>query len=443
VCSSDLGRADNVDLNRVATSLNATTMNVTGVANATFQASGNTNDLGQLRVEAMAQGQDVTVNGRAAGELSLTARTSPGGRIDVDLVTGIAGKPQPLHASIELRRPGRPITVESTFTDFDLAPLVAAFAPGAASSVTGVVNGRLYVIGPTENAAGEMTLDNLRGDLTLNTVALKVRGRDINIQTPMSVTLDGPQVALNQTRIHGQGFDLRLGGTLGLKGGAPLDFALTGTANLDSLGQVSPDLDLAGTVAVDARLSGTAGDPRLGGEIRLENISASGPDLPVAIDNGNGRIVMAADRITVESFTARANDGTLTAGGSMTLDKLRPQDWHFTLAANNVNVLYQGASITANANLDLTGNTDRQVLGGTVNIPEGEYTTNLDIGSLTGDSGGGGLSFGGGGSTAGAGPGGLPPPKLSPPPPLSPVKLPMSMFVVYSPSGMLTVPPRT
>ncbi|HKP86933.1 MAG TPA: translocation/assembly module TamB domain-containing protein [Blastocatellia bacterium] len=407
------GRADNVDLNQLATSLNVTTANVTGVANATFQASGNAKDLGELKVEATAQGEDVTINGRSAGELSLTARTDPGGRVDVDLVTGITGKPQPLHASIELRRPGRPITVESTLTNFDLAPLVAAFAPGAASSITGMVNGRLYVIGPIENSRGEMTLDGLRGDLTLNTISLTARGRAINIQTPVIVTLNGPQVALNQTRIHGQGFDLRVGGTLGLSGSAPLDFALNGTANLDSLGQLSPDLFLAGAVTVDARLTGTTSDPRLAGEIRMDKLSASGTDLPVAIEDGNGRIVLAGDRITIESFTARANEGTLTAGGSMTLDQLRPKDWHFTLAANRVDVIYEGAHVIANANLDLTGTSDRQVLSGTINIPEGEYTTNLDVNGLTGgDSGGGtGLSFGGGGggSASGAGPLGLPP----------------------------------
>ena len=79
------------------------------------------------------------VTGRTAAALAAF------GGVDVDLVTGIAGKPQPVHASIELRRPGRPITIESTFSDLDLGPIIAAFAPGAASSVTGMLNGRLYL----------------------------------------------------------------------------------------------------------------------------------------------------------------------------------------------------------------------------------------------------------------------------------------------------------
>lgn len=393
------GRADNVDLNQLASSLDLSA-NVEGTANGTFRASGNTGDIGELKVEATAQGQNVAVNGRSAGELNLTAHTSPGGRVDVDLITGIAGKPQPVHASIELRRTGRPITIESNFTDFDLGALVAAFAPEAASSVTGLVNGRLYVVGPIENAEGEMTLEGLRGDLTFNTISLAARGRPINIQTPITITLNGPQINVNRTRIYGQGFDLTLGGTLALRGDTPLDFQLSGTANLDSLGQLNPDVFLTGAVAINARLLGTRVDPRLSGEVRLDKFSASGPDLPVAIDNGTGRIALAGDRITLESLTARANEGNLSASGSVTLARLQPKDWHFTLEASNVNVLYQGAQVIADANLDLTGTPDRQVLSGTVYIPEGEYTTNIDFGGLAEGSGTiGGFNFGGSGTT--------------------------------------------
>ncbi|MFP5264512.1 MAG: translocation/assembly module TamB domain-containing protein [Blastocatellia bacterium] len=408
------GRADDVDLNQVASSLNATA-SVTGVANATFQASGNTNDLGELQVELTAQGQGVTVNGRDAGQLSLTAHTNPGGRVDVDLITGITGRPQAVRASIELRRPGRPIDVQTELTDFEIGPLVAAFAPGLASSVAGVLNGRLRVGGPILNERGEMTLERLSGNLTLDRVSLQAKGRTINIQTPLMVALNNSQVTLAQTRISGQGFDLRLGGMLGLSGGSRLGFTLNGTANLDALGQLSPDLFLGGTVAIDTRLEGTLSDPRLAGEIRLTNLSFSGVDLPVEIEAGNGRIVLAGDRITLESFTARANEGTVSANGTVTLNGFRPNDWRLAVAANNMTVLYQGAEAIVNADLALAGNPDRQVLSGTITIPEGEYTTNLDLGSLaSGGSGGGSLSFGGGGGQAAGGPGafGFPPVNL-------------------------------
>jgi outer membrane protein assembly complex protein YaeT len=290
-------------------------------------------------------------------------------------------------------------------------PLINAFAPDLASSIAGVVNGQLHVFGPIVNEQGETTINGLRGDLTLSTIALQVQGRAINIQTPLSVTLNGPQLALSQTRITGQGIDLALGGTLGLDEGSRLNFALKGSANLDSIGQISPDLFLGGTVAIDARLAGTFSDPNLAGEIQANNLSFTGIDLPVSIENGNGRIVLAGDKITLESFTARANEGTLSINGAVNLAQLQPKDWRFVATANNVDVLYQGAQALVNGNFELTGTPDGQLLSGNVSIPEGEYTTNLDLASLTGGGGGSvGLSIGDGGATSGSsGAFGLPP----------------------------------
>jgi outer membrane protein assembly complex protein YaeT len=399
------GNADNIDLGQLIASLEVAT-SVTGTANATFQASGNTKDIGDLIVEVKAQGQNVTVNGRDAGQLSLTAHTNPGGRVDVDLVTGIAGKPQPLRASIELRRPGRPINVEANLTDFDLAPVIAAFAPDLASTIAGAVNGRLHVAGPIVNEKGETTLDGLRGDLTFNTIALQVQGRTITIQTPLTVALNSAQVSLNQTHVTGQGIDLNLGGTLGLNEGSRLNFGLNGTANLDSLGQFNPDTFLGGTLAIDVRLNGTVSEPQLAGEIRATNLSFTGLDLPVSIEEGNGRIVLAGDKLTLENFTARANEGTINANGTVTLAQLQPKEWQFIAAASNIDVLYQGAQANVNGNFNLKGTPDYQVLSGTINIPEGEYTTNLDLSGLTAGGGGGtgSLSFGsGGGSVASSG----------------------------------------
>ncbi len=405
------GNADNVDLGQLATFFEVAT-DLTGTAKATFQATGNTDDIRELQVELKAEGQNVTINGRDAGQLSLTANTNPGGRVDINLTTGIAGKPQPLRASIELRRPGRPIHVEANLESFDFAPLVAAFAPDLAGTIAGAVSGTLRVDGPLLNDKDETTLDNLSGALVLSTATLQVQGRTINITTPVTVALNNAQVSLTPTTITGSGLDLRLGGTLGFKEGSGLNFALTGNVNLDQLGQVAPDIFLGGMVAIDARVTGTVSDPQLGGEVRLNNLSVEGLDLPVTIQEGNGRIALAGNKVTLENFTARSNDGMVNASGAATLEKLQPKQWDFALAASNVDVLYEGAQLTMNANLTLKGTPDRQVLGGTVTIPEGEYTTDLNLNSFTTGAAGSSLSLGefaAGGAGAGSGFLGLPP----------------------------------
>jgi outer membrane protein assembly complex protein YaeT len=399
------GSADSVDLSGLVNSLEVENPRVTGTAGATFQASGNTKDLDQLKVELTAQGKDVTINGRAAGQLNLTARTTQNGRIDVDLITGITGQPLPLSASIELRSPGRPIEVETNLTDFDLGPVIAAFASNLDSSIAGVVNGRLHIAGPIVNERGEATLDGLRGNLTLTGISLQLAGRQINIETPFTVTLNGPQVTLEPTRVFVEGVNLSLGGALGLREDAKMNFVAKGTANLDTLSGLNTKLFFGGTVAIDARLEGSVSEPQLGGEVRMNGLSISSLDPQFVIEDGNGRILLSGGEVILESFTARANDGNLNAKGTLALERFQPKEWRLSINADNVLVFYQGAQVTLGGDLTLTGNPQEQLLSGTVTIPQAEYTTDFDLERLA-STGKGGFDFGGGGGGGGGGTGG-------------------------------------
>jgi outer membrane protein assembly complex protein YaeT len=394
------GQAENVALNRLVAALGAERVQITGTANATFQASGQTGNLDETRVELNAQGQNVTINGREAGELRLTATTLPNGRVNVELVTSIAGAPQTVTANIDLRRPGRPIEVATDLNNFDLAPLLAAFAPALADSVTGTVTGTLRVAGPLFDQAEEFSWTGLQGRLQLTSVNLSVEGNPLTVSTPVTIALNGPEVRLERTRITGQGTDLALGGTLGLREGAEMNFTLNGTINLDAVPGTGPDLSLGGTVAADARLAGTFSNPRLAGEVVLRGVEIAAADAPASLSQANGRITLSGDQITLANLTANVNDGTLRGSGAAQLDGLRPTQWRFEATANNVDLYYQGLQAIADGSFTLTGTPEGQMLTGTVNIPEAEYLTNFDLGEIVAQRGGG-LNFIGGGDVGG------------------------------------------
>src|SRR5215470_9906985 len=181
------GRVENLDLAALVNAQETANLAVTGTVNADIQASGSAKDIEQLDLELTAQGQSVTINGRQAGQLSLTARTGQNGRLDVDLVTGITGKPQPAHGSVELRKPGRPVELSADLTALDLAPLLAAFAPNLSSSIVGNIGGKLRLTGPTVNDKGVATINGLKGSLSLDSISLEVSGRPVTIQTPLTV----------------------------------------------------------------------------------------------------------------------------------------------------------------------------------------------------------------------------------------------------------------
>jgi outer membrane protein assembly complex protein YaeT len=394
------GQVERIGLASLAESFELRNIQVSGTADVTFQASGDFDDAEQFRIELTAQGQQVTINGRDLGTTTLTATTSPGGRIDIALTTSITGRPQPLTASIELRRPGRPIDLRSDLANFDITPLLSIFAPDIARTVSGTVTGRLRISGPTVNARGEATIEGLRGSLSLTDLSLQVSGTPINVETPLDIALADSRINVEPTRITAQGTDLRLGGTLALAENAPINFSIEGAINLGAFVPADSEINLSGAAAIDARIGGTFDDPRLGGEIRLRDILLSSLNSPITLEDGSGRIALSGDRLMLESFTARAGDGSLQASGSVKLAQFRPEEWRFDISANFVDVLWREVRAIADGKLTLAGTPQGQTLSGSITVPLAEYTADFTLSEFGGR---GGLSFGGGGFGAPSG----------------------------------------
>ncbi|HKE03649.1 MAG TPA: AsmA-like C-terminal region-containing protein, partial [Blastocatellia bacterium] len=193
-----VGKADRISLDNLAEALEMKETRVEGVADADFQIGGKVItgkqvdlDWESLKVELTAQGRGVKVNGRDTGELKLTANTSSGGRINAQLVTGILAangkahaerKPDLIKASLELRAPGRPVTIESNLAKLDIAPFVDAFAPELNSLVKGTITGSLRMEGPSVDDKGAPAFDRLRGYLTLMDVAIFVADNPVKVE---------------------------------------------------------------------------------------------------------------------------------------------------------------------------------------------------------------------------------------------------------------------
>ncbi len=398
------GKADQIALANLAEALELKETRIEGSADADFEVGGKVItgkqsepadlDWESLKVTLNAQGKDVKVNGRDAGELKLTARTSPGGRIDAELTTGFLattqnggggaskGKPEVIKAGIELRKPGRPVVIESDLTNLNVAPLLAAFAPDLNSTIAGKISGKLRLEGPTADQQGNATFERLRGGLTLTEIALTVADNPVKIETPATIALENAQIRIPPARITGEGADLKLGGEIGLKEGAAMNFALNGTISFDRLPAVAPDLVLFGAMTIDARVGGALDAPKLGGQAEIAGFGVSASDLPIFISNGNGRFTFSGEQITLEKFTADANDGRIEVTGLAKLDQLRPTEWRYDIKAANAEIAYQEITATINGNLTLNGTPQGQTLNGQITIPQAEFTPNIDIDNL-------------------------------------------------------------
>lgn len=350
-------------------------------------------DWEKLQVNVIAEGKGVKINGRNAGELRFAARTSPGGRVDFGLRTDILAaaksknpdeRPEVVFGNIELRKPGRPVTIESNLNNQNLSPILELFAPELVSTVTGNVTGKLTLEGPTVEENGNSTYRRLRGGLTLTETSIEVANVPVKVETPFTATMENMQIKVSRTRFIGQGLDLAFGGTLGLEGESAMDFSLNGAINLTQLPPPTPDLLLGGTVAIDARLTGTAEKPDLQGRIDVLDLSLSSGDLPFFVTEGNANITLAGDQITLNNFKASANDGTLEATGVLKLKELRPNEWRYNIKADNAAFDYQDVRANISGDLTLNGTRQGQTLFGTIAIPQAEYSPGIDLDNLLG-----------------------------------------------------------
>ncbi|HKC88153.1 MAG TPA: translocation/assembly module TamB domain-containing protein, partial [Blastocatellia bacterium] len=373
------GQAEQLGLQRLAEAFDLGAVRLTGLADATFQVNGDFDNAEDFRIELTAQARQVTINGKESGNVNLTARTQPDGRIDVEMTTEIAGRRQPLTVSVEWRRPGRPAEIRADLVDFDIGPILSAYAPEIAQSIAGRVTGTLRVVGPTLNAQGEATIAFLRGALTLTGVSLEVGGTPVNVSTPLEVAIGDSRLRIESARLTAQGTELNFGGVLGLADNAPINFSIAGRVNLGAFNRPYDGLNFDGEVEIDARISGSLSDPNVSGVATLRDISASSGASPIAIDAGAGRVAFSGNRLTIENFTARAGGGAARISGGATLAAFRPVEWRFEISADDAEVVWQTIRATANANLTLTGTPQGQTLSGRVSITGAEFTSDLSL----------------------------------------------------------------
>ncbi|MFN0087896.1 MAG: translocation/assembly module TamB domain-containing protein [Blastocatellia bacterium] len=404
------GKADQIALGNLAETIELRDVKFEGVADAEFQISGKALttaartdlDWESLRIELSARGQGVKVNDRDAGDLWFTANTSPGGRIDAQLVTGILtagaaeqGKTETLKASIELRKPGRPIVVESDLDNLNIPTILATFAPDLVPVIAGNASARLRIEGPTADESGTATFERLRGGLTITKANLSVYDNPIKFDMPVTVMLDGPRLLLPVTRLEGQGVELNAGGALAWAGDSAVNFALNGAINFDRLPSIATGMVLYGGMKIDARLTGTMAEPQVSGAIDITGFGLSTEDQPIFINDGAGRITLEGDQLKLERFTAKANEGSVEINGFTKLEQLRAREWRYDIKASDAEIVLQDFRATISGGLTLTGTPAGQTLSGTVMVPQAEYQPSIDIDNLTAGSAAGSLAFGG------------------------------------------------
>ncbi len=322
-------------------------------------------------------------NKKQFGDLRLAA-TTRGNVVDFNLDSTLAG------SSVHGRGQARllddyPLTAELTFANLKysgLQPLISSSS--AAQGFDALAEGRVTVSGPTR------TPDAFKGALELSRVELTATPAGNNGARPVTIRNDGPVVValdrsvLRVDRAHftGPSTGIRVAGAAPLQGGGAMNFNVSADTDLSLLHDFDRSVYSAGKVVLQAGVRGTASKPVVNGELELRGASFNMTDLPNGLSNANGLIVFTGDGATIEKLTVETGGGKLSASGSARFLGA-PLSYELRANAKDVRVRYpEGASVVADADVQLTGGSERSLLSGAVTVNRIAFSPRNDFGSM-------------------------------------------------------------
>jgi autotransporter translocation and assembly factor TamB len=353
-----------------------------GVADFTATLSGSMLDPATLRAEINAQGQNVTVNGRPAGELTLVGRMTPDQKFNVELTTGLLGQPQVIRAQVDLTGENLPLTVETTLTGADLAPLFEALLPGQNVRVTGRATGSVRLSGGLFDDEGNFTASGLSGRAEFSELGVQVADVPLTAENPLVVLFTPAQVTFERTRFTGPGTNITIGGTAALGSGGTQNLTVNGDLNLRVLSNPQQNFFLSGTARVGVSVKGTFAAPDITGTASVENASLAllVADERLTATGVTGSIRFNSNQASIESLSGRLGGGSFTAAGGALISGFRPTRFRVTVNADNVTVPFpEDFRTTADARLEISGDTRGQFVRGTVDVRRAEYTQDIDL----------------------------------------------------------------
>ena len=247
-------------------------------------------------------------------------------------------------------------------------------------NVTGI-NGQSNLEGSATISGPLLHPEKLRGEASLNELAVVVEGVHLASRGPAHATLVEGVARLDPLEITGEDTDLKLHGSLAVTGKRQLDLQADGSVNLRLAETLDPDLIASGVTSFKMEAHGPLSDPILQGNVEFQNAAIALQDFPNGLSQIKGRLEFNQNRLEVRSLTAMSGGGQLSVSGYLGFQRGLYADLSATGKA--IRIRYpQGISSLADANLRLQGPQNNLLLSGNVQVTRFAINGDLDIGAL-------------------------------------------------------------
>lgn len=364
-------------------------------ANGKVQARVTNGEAALTSIDGQSRLGGVSIDNRPYGELNVTAATRNGGELEVAATGSVRGAPLRVTSRWKLAA-GYPGTARLEFSELPFAvfnELRPARVAAQAWPFAGAFRGSVDMRGPLldmERWQVDVTLQDLYARPSRRTsLPGKVSAQDFELRNdgPVRFSADGRTVTIRSAKFVAPDTNLSATGTFSLAERRPWDLRVDGRVNLAGLRTFSQDLVASGVATIQANIRGELASPQVFGALELKNATLNLDGVPNGLDKVSGRVLFDRRRATIENrLTAESGGGALALGGFIDFSG---EDTFYRLQAEaaRVRIRYpEGVSTVADANLSLSGTTERSLVAGTVTVLRSGFTPRTDLGSLLAES---------------------------------------------------------
>lgn len=359
-------------------------LNAGGSLNATAQFSAAFPANSPPRFDSLnadVQAGGLTMNGKAMGDLTATARTQ-GHDLSFNLTSNVA--------QANIRGSGRmqlagdyPLSAQGTFSNVTYSALQPLLG-GTPQPLEALAEGQFTVSGPVQRT--EALQANLQiSKLTAHSVSTAGRTPRIDFEVhnaePVVVGLDHSVATIRSAKFAGTQTNLSLSGTAGLASPHTMNLRADGNIHLEILEAFDPDIYSSGAVTLNAAVTGTADSPSVNGRLQLQNAGFQMESMSNGLSNANGTILFTGNQAAIQNLTGEVGGGKLTATGFISLSG--PGQFRVQTNATGVRVEASNSlTVKADAVVTIAGTADRSLASGTVTIRDIAVHSDSDIGSV-------------------------------------------------------------
>jgi len=260
---------------------------------------------------------------------------------------------------------------------FPLGPLLASYVPKTPQGLEGQTELHATLSGPLKQPA------QLKAQVEIPTLDVSYQSVHLGLADPMKFAYANGVLSVDRADMKGNGTQLSLHGTIPLKSAQPLNLAANGTFDLGLIQDFSSDIKSSGQINIHIAAQGGVSKPTMQGQIRIVNAMLISEASPLALEDVNGQIGVAGNRIEINQLNGAVGGGSISATGFF-IYGAQP-NFNLSAQAKSVRIRYpQGIRSVLDANLDLTGTSASSSLTGRVLVDRLSFTQQFDMANLIG-----------------------------------------------------------